>query len=151
HRPYFWGIWQWSQSKPSAKDLLTFLSKRNIVTKLSVRAAAMTFRHFCRWRTARCGPQWSRRKVYDYPLRPTTMPGILSRAPAPARRMGSDLDPEHDSANGGAHGDRPHCEAGDRLGDGWTARSPALYATVWAQRLDHSDVERRAAGYRVGA
>src|SRR6478752_6978616 len=24
HRPYFWGIWQWSQNKPAAKDLLTF-------------------------------------------------------------------------------------------------------------------------------
>src|SRR4029450_2155714 len=40
HRPYFWGIWQWAQNKSAARDLIAFVSQRDVVYRLSVPAAA---------------------------------------------------------------------------------------------------------------
>jgi ABC-type glycerol-3-phosphate transport system substrate-binding protein len=72
HRPFFWGIWQWSQNKPAAKDLLTFLSQRDIVTKLSVPAAGYDIPPFLSMADL---PVWAEMEppkgtVYNYPLRP---------------------------------------------------------------------------------
>ena len=72
HRPYFWGIWQWAQNKPAAKDLMTFLSQRDIVTKLSVPAAGYDIPPFLSMADL---PIWAdieppKGTLYNYPLRP---------------------------------------------------------------------------------
>ena len=72
HRPYFWGIWQWSKNKQAAKDLITFLSQRDIVTKLSVPAAGYDIPPFLSMADL---PVWAELEppkgtVYNYPLRP---------------------------------------------------------------------------------
>jgi ABC-type glycerol-3-phosphate transport system substrate-binding protein len=72
HRPYFWGIWQWSKNKQAAKDLITFLSQRDIVSKLSVPAAGYDIPPFLSMADL---PVWAELEppkgtVYNYPLRP---------------------------------------------------------------------------------
>jgi len=72
HRPYFWGIWQWAQNKPAAKDLMTFLSQRDIVTKLSIPAAGYDIPPFLSMADL---PVWAeieppKGTVYNYPVRP---------------------------------------------------------------------------------
>jgi ABC-type glycerol-3-phosphate transport system substrate-binding protein len=72
HRPYFWGIWQWSQNKQAAKDLMAFLSQREIVAKLSVPAAGYDIPPFLSMADL---PVWAdleppKGTLYNYPLRP---------------------------------------------------------------------------------
>jgi ABC-type glycerol-3-phosphate transport system substrate-binding protein len=72
HRPYFWGIWQWSQNKQAAKDLMAFLSQRDVVTKLSVPAAGYDIPPFLSMADL---PVWAETEppkgtIYNYPLRP---------------------------------------------------------------------------------
>jgi hypothetical protein len=72
HRPYFWGVWQWSQNKSAAKDLMTFLSQRDIVTKLSVPAAGYDIPPFLSMADL---PVWGdleppKGTIYNYPVRP---------------------------------------------------------------------------------
>jgi ABC-type glycerol-3-phosphate transport system substrate-binding protein len=72
HRPYFWGIWQWAQNKPAAKDLMAFVSQRDIVTKLSVPAAGYDIPPFLSMADL---PVWAdieppQGTLYNYPLRP---------------------------------------------------------------------------------
>lgn len=72
HRPYFWGIWQWSQNKSAAKDLMTFLSQREIVTKLSIPAAGYDIPPFLSMADL---PVWAELEppkgtLYNYPVRP---------------------------------------------------------------------------------
>ena len=73
HRPYFWGIWQWAKNKPAAKDLMTFLSQRENVEKMSVPAAGYDIPPFLSMTDF---PIWSnveppKGTVYNYPVRPT--------------------------------------------------------------------------------
>ncbi|MGE0653284.1 MAG: ABC transporter substrate-binding protein [Alphaproteobacteria bacterium] len=72
HRPYFWGIWQWSQNKQAAKDLMAYLSQRNVVTKLSVPAAGYDIPPFLSMADL---PVWAETEppkgtIYNYPVRP---------------------------------------------------------------------------------
>jgi len=72
HRPYFWGIWQWSQNKQAAKDLMEALSQRDIVAKLSVPAAGYDIPPFLSMADL---PVWAdtgppKGTIYNYPLRP---------------------------------------------------------------------------------
>ena len=72
HRPYFWGIWQWAQNKSAAKDLMAFVSQRDIVTKLSVPAAGYDIPPFLSMADL---PVWAdieppKGTLYNYPLRP---------------------------------------------------------------------------------
>jgi len=73
HRPYFWGIWQWAQNKPAAKDLMAHLSQREIVEKLSVPAAGYDIPPFLSMANF---PIWAeveppKGTIYNYPIRPT--------------------------------------------------------------------------------
>jgi ABC-type glycerol-3-phosphate transport system substrate-binding protein len=72
HRPYFWGIWQWAQNKPAAKDLLAFVSQREVVAKLSVPAAGYDIPPFLSMADL---PIWAdleppKGTLYNYPVRP---------------------------------------------------------------------------------
>ncbi|MGE0764844.1 MAG: ABC transporter substrate-binding protein [Hyphomicrobiaceae bacterium] len=72
HRPYFWGIWQWSKNKQAAKDLMVHLSQREIVAKLSVPAAGYDIPPFLSMADL---PVWAdteppKGTIYNYPLRP---------------------------------------------------------------------------------
>jgi ABC-type glycerol-3-phosphate transport system substrate-binding protein len=72
HRPYFWGIWQWAQNKSAAKDLMAFVSQRDVVTKLSVPAAGYDIPPFLSMADL---PVWAdieppKGTLYNYPLRP---------------------------------------------------------------------------------
>jgi ABC-type glycerol-3-phosphate transport system substrate-binding protein len=72
HRPYFWGIWQWSQNQSAAKDLMTHLSQREVVTKLSVPAAGYDIPPFLSMADL---PVWAETEppkgtTYNYPVRP---------------------------------------------------------------------------------
>ena len=71
HRPYFWGIWQWAQNKPAAKDLMTFLGQRENVEKCATPAAGydippfVSMSDFSVW--AETAPP--KGTIYNYPLR----------------------------------------------------------------------------------
>ena len=72
HRPYFWGIWQWAQNQSAAKDLMTFLSQRDNVIKLSVPAAGYDIPPFLSMADL---PVWAeieppKGTIYNYPVRP---------------------------------------------------------------------------------
>jgi hypothetical protein len=72
HRPYFWGIWQWAQNKSAAKDLMAFVSQREVVTKLSIPAAGYDIPPFLSMADL---PVWGdieppKGTLYNYPLRP---------------------------------------------------------------------------------
>jgi len=72
HRPYFWGIWQWSQQKQAAKDLMTYLSQREVVAKLSVPAVGYDIPPFLSMADL---PVWAETEppkgtIYNYPVRP---------------------------------------------------------------------------------
>jgi ABC-type glycerol-3-phosphate transport system substrate-binding protein len=72
HRPYFWGIWQWSKNQQAAKDLMTFLSQRDVVEKLSVPAAGYDIPPFLSMADL---PVWTETEppkgtIYNYPVRP---------------------------------------------------------------------------------
>ena len=72
HRPYFWGIWQWSQNKSAAKDLMAFINQREVVTKLSIPAAGYDIPPFLSMADL---PVWTdteppKGTLYNYPVRP---------------------------------------------------------------------------------
>ena len=72
HRPYFWGIWQWSKNQQAAKDLMAYLSQREVVTKLSVPAAGYDIPPFLSMSDL---PVWAETEppkgtIYNYPVRP---------------------------------------------------------------------------------
>jgi ABC-type glycerol-3-phosphate transport system substrate-binding protein len=72
HRPFFWGIWQWAQNKSAAKDLMAFLSQREVVTKLSLPAAGYDIPPFLSMADL---PVWAdteppKGTLYNYPVRP---------------------------------------------------------------------------------
>jgi hypothetical protein len=72
HRPYFWGIWQWAQNQSAAKDLLLYLSQREVVQKLSTPAAGYDIPPFLSMANL---PVWSeieppKGTIYNYPVRP---------------------------------------------------------------------------------
>ena len=72
HRPYFWGIWQWARNQPAAKDLLTFVSQREIVSKLSQPAAGYDIPPFLSMADL---PIWTdleppKGTLYNYPVKP---------------------------------------------------------------------------------
>ena len=71
-RPYTWGIWQWARNKPAAKDLMSFLSQRENVMKLSVPAAGYDLPVF---ESMSDLPIWAeveppKGTTYNYPVRP---------------------------------------------------------------------------------
>jgi hypothetical protein len=72
HRPYFWGIWQWAQNKSAARDLIAFVSQRDVVSKLSVPAAGYDIPPFLSMADL---PVWAdteppKGTLYNYPVRP---------------------------------------------------------------------------------
>ena len=72
HRPYFWGIWQWAQNKSAARDLLAFVSQRDVVSKLSVPVAGYDIPPFLSMADL---PVWAdieppKGTLYNYPVRP---------------------------------------------------------------------------------
>jgi ABC-type glycerol-3-phosphate transport system substrate-binding protein len=72
HRPYFWGVWQWAQNKSAAKDLMAFVSQRDVVAKLSVPAAGYDIPPFLSMADL---PIWAELEppkgtLYNYPVRP---------------------------------------------------------------------------------
>jgi len=71
-RPYFWGIWQFAQNKPAAKDLMIHLGQRSVVEKLSVPAGGYDIPPFLSMSDL---PIWAELEPpkgtqYNYPLRP---------------------------------------------------------------------------------
>jgi hypothetical protein len=119
HRPYFWGIWQWAQNKSAAKDLLAFISQRDIVTKLSIPAAGYDIPPFLSMADL---PVWAdieppKGTLYNYPCALTMRPSTTSSARARRRHRRADLEPLDDPGDGGTHLDRSTCEEGDRLGE----------------------------------
>jgi len=72
HRPYFWGIWQWSRNQKAAKDLMLYISQREVVQKLSVPAVGYDIPPFLSMADL---PIWSELEppkgtTYNYPVRP---------------------------------------------------------------------------------
>jgi len=72
HRPYTWGIWKWSKNASAAKDLMTFLSQRENVEKLSVPAVGYDIPPFLSMSDL---PIWSeveppKGTIFNYPVRP---------------------------------------------------------------------------------
>ena len=72
HRPYFWGIWNFSKATSAAKDLITFLSQRESVESMADAVAGYdipafpSFNDFKVWEDT--GPP--KGTIYNYPLRP---------------------------------------------------------------------------------
>ena len=99
---------------------MTFLSQRDIVTKLSIPAAGYDIPPFLSMADL---PVWAeieppKGTIYNYPVRP--------HHDAEYYIVGSSAPPDigvqiwtqlHDPGDGGARGDRSHCAAGDRLGE----------------------------------
>jgi hypothetical protein len=72
HRPYLWGIWEWSENQQAAKDLMTFLMQRENVEECSVPAAGYDIPPFLSMSDF---PVWAdteppKGTVYNYPVRP---------------------------------------------------------------------------------
>ena len=85
HLPHFWSIWQFSRSKPLAKELLTHLSQREQVAKMVAASDGYDIPPF---QTMTDLDTWSlvgppRGTVFNYPLKPHHH-GVPNIAYAPA-------------------------------------------------------------------
>ena len=72
HRLYYWGIWDFSQAKPAAKDLITWLSQREQVETLTNAAVGYDIPPFQSMSNFKIWSEVEPPKgtVYNYPLRP---------------------------------------------------------------------------------
>jgi ABC-type glycerol-3-phosphate transport system substrate-binding protein len=72
HRPYFWGIWNFSKSTSAAKDILLYLSQREAVESMADAVAGYdipafpSFNDFKIWEDV----EPPKGTIYNYPLRP---------------------------------------------------------------------------------
>ena len=72
HRPYFWGIWNFSKATSAAKDLLLVLSQREAVESMADAVAGYdipafpSFNDFKIWEDV----EPPKGTIYNYPLRP---------------------------------------------------------------------------------
>jgi ABC-type glycerol-3-phosphate transport system substrate-binding protein len=72
HRPYFWGIWNFSKATSAAKDILIYLSQREAVESMADAVAGYdipafpSFNDFKVWEDT--GPP--KGTIYNYPVRP---------------------------------------------------------------------------------
>jgi len=72
HRPYFWGIWNFSKATSAAKDILIHLSQREAVESMAEAVAGYdipafpSFNDFKIWEDV----EPPRGTIYNYPLRP---------------------------------------------------------------------------------
>ncbi|MEZ5855943.1 MAG: extracellular solute-binding protein [Hyphomicrobiaceae bacterium] len=72
HRPYLWGIWKFAKNQSAAKDLMTHLSQREVVEKLSIPAAGYDIPPFLSMSDL---PVWAdteppKGTLYNYPVKP---------------------------------------------------------------------------------
>jgi ABC-type glycerol-3-phosphate transport system substrate-binding protein len=72
HRPYFWGIWNFSKATSAAKDILLYLSQREAVEGMAEAVAGYdipafpSFNNFKIWEDV----EPPRGTIYNYPVRP---------------------------------------------------------------------------------
>jgi ABC-type glycerol-3-phosphate transport system substrate-binding protein len=72
HRPYFWGIWNFSKATSAAKDILVHLSQREAVESMAEAVAGYdipafpSFNNFKIWEDV----EPPRGTIYNYPVRP---------------------------------------------------------------------------------
>jgi ABC-type glycerol-3-phosphate transport system substrate-binding protein len=72
HRPYFWGIWNFSKATSAAKDILLYLSQREAVESMAEAVAGYdipafpSFNDFKIWEDV----EPPKGTIYNYPLRP---------------------------------------------------------------------------------
>jgi len=72
HRPYFWGIWNFSKATSAAKDILLYLSQREAVEGMGAAVAGYdipafpSFNDFKIWEEV----EPPKGTIYNYPLRP---------------------------------------------------------------------------------
>jgi ABC-type glycerol-3-phosphate transport system substrate-binding protein len=72
HRPYFWGIWNFSKATSAAKDILIYLSQREAVESMTDAVAGYdipafpSFNDFKIWEEV----EPPKGTIYNYPLRP---------------------------------------------------------------------------------
>lgn len=72
HRPYFWGIWNFSKATGAAKDILLYLSQREAVESMADAVAGYdipafpSFNDFKIWEEV----EPPKGTIYNYPLRP---------------------------------------------------------------------------------
>jgi ABC-type glycerol-3-phosphate transport system substrate-binding protein len=85
HRPYFWGIWNFSKATSAAKDILLYLSQREQVEAWPMPSPAMTFRHSRRSTTSRSGKMSNRRKARSTTIR--FAPGMTPSTTSPGPRV----------------------------------------------------------------
>ena len=71
-RPYFWGIWDFAQAKPAARDFLTWISQREQVEQLTVSSVGYDIPPFLSMSNFKIWEEVEPPKgtVYNYPLRP---------------------------------------------------------------------------------
>ena len=72
HRPYFWGIWQFAQNKPAAKEFLEFMSQREQVEALAIPVAGYDIPPFTSMYDMKVWSEVEPPKgtVFNYPVRP---------------------------------------------------------------------------------
>jgi ABC-type glycerol-3-phosphate transport system substrate-binding protein len=72
HRPYFWGIWSFSQNKSAARELITYLSQREQVEVLAAPVAGYDIPPFASMRDMKIWSEVEPPKgtIYNYPVRP---------------------------------------------------------------------------------
>jgi ABC-type glycerol-3-phosphate transport system substrate-binding protein len=72
HRPYFWGIWSFSENKSAARALITFLSQREQVEMLAAPVAGYDIPPFASMTDMKIWSEVEPPKgtVYNYPVRP---------------------------------------------------------------------------------
>jgi len=132
HRPYFWGIWPMGTEQVGGNDLMTFLSQREVVAKLSIPAAGYDIPPFLSMADL---PVWAELEppkgtLYNYPVRPHhDAEYYIVGSSAPPDIGVQDLEPVHDPGDGRAHRVRSDAEAGDRLGEKGTRGHPSLSDT----------------------
>ncbi len=72
HRPYFWGIWNFSKATSAAKDILTYLSQRESVEGMGAAVAGYDIPAFASMTDFKIWEEVEPPKgtIYNYPLRP---------------------------------------------------------------------------------
>jgi hypothetical protein len=71
HRPYMWGIWEWANNKPAAKDLIAYTMQRENVEKCSVPASGYDIPPFVSMSDFKVWEDIEPPKgtIYNYPLK----------------------------------------------------------------------------------
>ena len=146
HRPYFWGVWSFSQNQSAAKEIIEYLSQREQVESLAAAVAGYDIPPFESMYRPEDLERGRAAEGHDLQLPGAAVApcGILHpRLVGAAGDRGADLEPQHPARHGRAADVRPDDQAVDRLGEGRAGRLRSLSATYGPASRACAAVRRR--------